>query len=61
MVEIHGLRLQLTFYHEGYMTVVQEVAIHQGAVIDVKLHLVSGQSVPPEQLISRVPVGDESD
>ncbi len=37
---------ELTFYNEGYMTVVQEFAIHQGAVIDVKLRLVSGQSVP---------------
>ncbi len=39
---------ELTFYNEGYMTVVQEFTIHQGAVIDVKLRLVSGQSVPPE-------------
>ncbi len=37
---------ELTFYNEGYMTVVREFAIHQGAVIDVKLRLVSGQSVP---------------
>ena len=43
---------ELTFYNEGYMTVVQEVAIHEGAVIDVKLRLVSGQSVPPEQRTS---------
>ena len=31
------------------------------AVIDVELRLVSGRSVPPEEPISRVPVGDESD
>ena len=39
----------------------QEFAIHTGAVIDVKLRLVPGRSVSPEELISRVPVGDESD
>ncbi len=52
---------ELTFYNEGYMTVVQEFTIQQGAVIDVKLRLVSGQSVPPEELISGVSVGDESE
>ncbi len=51
---------ELTFYNEGYMTVVQEFAIHRGAVLDVKLRLVSGQSVPPEDLTSKASVGDES-
>ncbi len=41
---------ELTFYNEGYMTVVQEFAIHAGAVMDVKLRLVPGLSVPPEEL-----------
>ncbi len=49
---------ELTFYNEGYMTVVQEFAIHQGAVIDVELRLVSGQSVPPEELTSEVALDD---
>ena len=34
---------ELTFYNEGYMTVVQKFAIRQGAVIDVKLRLVLEQ------------------
>ena len=52
---------ELTFYNEGYLSVVQEFAIHGGAVIDAKLRLVPGRSVPPEELISRVPAGNESD
>ena len=38
---------ELAFYNEGYLTVVQEFAIRAGSVIDVKLRLVPGQSVPP--------------
>ncbi len=41
---------ELTFYNEGYLTVIQEFAIRAGAVIDVKLRLVPGQAVPPEEL-----------
>ncbi len=52
---------ELAFYNEGYLTVIQEFAIRAGAVVDVKLRLVPGRSVPPEELISRVPVGHESD
>ncbi len=52
---------ELTFYNEGYMTVVQEFVVEAGGLSKVKLRLVPGQSVPPEELISRVPVGDKSD
>ncbi len=38
---------ELAFYNEGYLTVIQEFAIRAGALIDVKLRLVPGQSVPP--------------
>ena len=51
---------ELTFYSEGHMTVVQEFAIHPGAVIDVKLRLVRGQPEPLEELISKPSARDES-
>ncbi len=51
---------ELTFYNEGYMTVVQEFVVESGAVSYVKLRLVPGQSVPPEELVSKSSVGDES-
>lgn len=41
---------ELAFYHEGYLTAVQEIAIRAGAVMNVKLRLVPGRSVPPEEL-----------
>ncbi len=41
---------ELAFYHEGYLTVIQEFAIRAGAVMDTKLRLVPGRSVPPEEL-----------
>ncbi len=44
---------ELVFYNEGHLTVVQEFAIHSGAVIDVNLRLVPGQSVLPEELTSK--------
>ena len=52
---------ELAFYNEGYLTVIQEFAIRAGAVIDVKLRLVPGRSVPPEELISKPSAGDGSD
>ena len=50
---------ELIFLNEGYMTVIREFAIHAGAVIDVKLRLVPGRSVLPEELTSKTSVGDE--
>ncbi len=46
---------ELTFYNEGYMTVVQEFVIEAGGVSNVKLRLVPGQSVPPEAPTDRQP------
>ncbi len=51
---------ELTFYNEGYMTVVQEFVVEAGGVSNVKLRLEPGQSVPPEELVSKASVGDES-
>ena len=51
---------ELVFYNEGYMTMVQNFAIHPGAVIDVKVRLVPGKPVPPEKLLSKTTLGDES-
>ncbi len=51
---------ELTFYNEGYMTVVQEFVVEAGGLSKVKLRLVPGQSVPPEELVSKSSVGDES-
>ena len=48
---------ELIFHNE--VTVVREFEIHAGAVIDVKLRLVPGQSVPPQDLISEASVADE--
>ncbi len=42
------------------MTVVQEFVVEAGGLSNVKLRLVPGQSVPPEELVSKSSVGDES-
>ncbi len=49
---------ELTFYNEGYMTVVQEFVVEAGGLSKVKLRLVPGQSVPPEDLISKASGGE---
>ncbi len=51
---------ELIFYNEGYMTMVQNSAIYPGVVIDVRVRLVQGKPVPPEKLLSKTTLGDES-
>ncbi len=51
---------ELIFYNEGYMTMVQNFAIYPGVVIDVRVRLVPGKPVPPEKLLSKTTLGDES-
>lgn len=41
---------ELMFYKEGYLTVIRELSIHPGAVIDVRQRMVPGESVPPGEL-----------
>ena len=41
---------ELIFYNEGYATVVREFSIRRGVVIDVRHHMLPGESVPPEDL-----------
>ncbi len=43
---------EVTFYNEGYATVVHEFEIYPGKVIDVKQRLLPGDSVPPGELTS---------
>ncbi len=50
---------QVTFYHQGYQTVVRELEIHPGLVIDVRFRLEPGESAPPEGPILPEPAGEE--
>ena len=50
---------QVTFYHQGYQTVVRELEIHPGLVTDVRFRLAPGESAPPEEPILPEPVGEE--
>ena len=52
---------ELMFYIEGYATVVREVTIDAGAVIDVRHRMLPGESVLPEELTSRASPDSESD
>ncbi len=51
---------EVILYNEGYKTVLREFVIHPGAVMKVKQHLQRGESVPPEELTTRVIGGEES-
>ena len=43
---------ELMFQNDGYSTVVHEFVIRPGRMIDVRLRLAQGESVPPEKLAS---------
>lgn len=45
---------EVILYKPGYETVVREYEIHPELVIDVKLRMVSGEALPPEQLSRRL-------
>ena len=45
---------EVIFYKEGYGTVVREFTVHPGAVIEVKQRMVRGESVPAEELTSKL-------
>ena len=51
---------QVTFYREGYQTVVRELEIHPGLVVDVRFRLEPGESALPEEPILREPAGEKS-
>ncbi len=50
---------EVVFYNDGYETVVRELAIYPGVVIDVRERLLPGKSVSPKELISKPAPGDE--
>ena len=50
---------ELIFYNEGYRTVVQELEIDPGVVIDVRERVMIGKSVSPKELTSKSAPGDE--
>ena len=50
---------QVTFYRQGYQTVVRELEIHPGLVIDVRFRLEPGASALPEEPILREPAGEK--
>ncbi len=50
---------EVVFYNDGYRTVVRDLAIYPGVVIDVRERLMPGKSVSPKELISKSAPGDE--
>ena len=52
---------ELVFYNEGYRTVVREITVFPGAIIDIRFRLNPGESVPPEKLSMETLDADERD
>ena len=45
---------QLVLYRNGYLTMARDYRIHPGVVIDVRLRMERGESVPPEQFMAEL-------